>query len=98
MACKICGRSSCTSSFHSIEQQEAFAERQEMSSDVDELRCDIQDLNEEIASLRNDVIEECVRVAEAHNSNATWRQGEHEPMTIPREIAEEIRALKKGGK
>ena len=58
MACKICGRSSCTSSFHSIEEQEAFAARQEMSSDVDELRCVIQDLNEECASLRNDTIEE----------------------------------------
>lgn len=29
MGCRICGRSSCTESFHSIEEQEEFEKRQE---------------------------------------------------------------------
>jgi len=45
------------------------------------------------ARIRREVIEECAVVAQSHNSEATWRQGENEPMTIPREIAEKIRAL-----
>ena len=28
MSCKICGRSSCTESFHSIEEQEEFERKQ----------------------------------------------------------------------
>lgn len=38
MSCKICNRSSCTESFHSLEEQEAWEERQTMSDDVDTLR------------------------------------------------------------
>lgn len=40
MSCEICGRSSCTRSFHSIEAQEDFDARKEMSDDVETLRCD----------------------------------------------------------
>lgn len=59
MSCEICGRNSCTRSFHSLREQEAFDSRQGMSSDVEELRIDLQneraeaeDLRTELASLR----------------------------------------------
>ena len=62
MGCEICGRLSCTRSFHSIEAQEAFDERNEMSADVDELRCEIQDLKAEKTDIRRETIAECKRV------------------------------------
>ena len=64
MGCKICGRSSCTSSFHSIEDQVAFDERQTMSSDVNELRFEIQCLRETMADIIVDTIEECAKTCE----------------------------------
>ena len=36
MACKICGRNSCTESFHSIEEQEKFEEEQERNKTKEE--------------------------------------------------------------
>ena len=62
MACEICGRSSCTRSFHSIEEQNDFDDRQLMSSDVDELRCEIQSLEEEKDNIYRESVEECVQV------------------------------------
>ena len=43
--------------------------------------------------IRRETIEECAEVAETHFSETTWHLGETEPMTIMREIANEIRAL-----
>ena len=55
MACQICGRNSCTRSFHSLEDQERFDEKQTMSSDVDDLRDEILNLKEEISNLKNSI-------------------------------------------
>lgn len=48
MACEICGRNSCTRSFHSIKEQERFDDRQKMSNNVDDLRVEIQYLQDEL--------------------------------------------------
>ena len=56
MTCEICKRSSCTRSFHSIEEQERYDARQEMSGDIDELREDLQLANEEIDRLNAQII------------------------------------------
>lgn len=56
MACEICHRSSCTRSFHSLEEQELFDERQTMSDDVDDLRRDVQNYRCEIKRIANDYI------------------------------------------
>lgn len=48
MSCEICGRGSCTRSFHSLEAQEEYDERQSMPDDVDELRREVQELRREI--------------------------------------------------
>lgn len=63
MSCEICGRGSCTRSFHSIEAQEEFDERQSMSDDVDTLREELQSARAELAALRADA--ERYRVARA---------------------------------
>ena len=62
MACEICGRSSCTRCFHSIEDQERFDARKEMSDDVETLREELQssqetevELNKLIDSLREEI-------------------------------------------
>jgi peptidoglycan hydrolase CwlO-like protein len=55
MSCRICHRSSCTESFHSLEDQERFAAREAMSDDVDTLRRQVQDLQGEITSLKADI-------------------------------------------
>lgn len=52
MSCKICGRSSCTQSFHSLEEQERFEAREAMTDNVDHLRVEVQNANEEIATLQ----------------------------------------------
>lgn len=52
MSCEICGRGSCTRSFHSIEAQEEFDERQSMSDDVGTLREELQSARAELAALR----------------------------------------------
>jgi hypothetical protein len=57
MSCRICGRSSCTESFHSLRDQEAWEERQGMSEDVDDLRREIQDLKAEIEDLKAEIAE-----------------------------------------
>lgn len=51
MSCEICGRGSCTRSFHSIEAQEEFDERQSMSDDVGTLREELQSARAELAAL-----------------------------------------------
>jgi len=56
MSCKICGRSSCASFMHSIEQQEAYEQRQSMSDDVETLRIQLQEAQSEISSLTLQVI------------------------------------------
>lgn len=56
MPCEICKRSSCTKSFHSLEEQERYEERQLMSDDVDELRAEIQNLREELLNLKENQI------------------------------------------
>lgn len=55
MSCEICGRSSCTRSFHSIEAQERHDEKQEMSDDVDELRELVLTLKEEVKKLEKTI-------------------------------------------
>ena len=62
MACEICGRSSCTRSFHNLEAQQAFDERQRMSSDVGVLRCNLQDAIAKLWSIRRETIEECAAI------------------------------------
>lgn len=53
--CEICRRTSCTRSFHSLDEQERFDERQEMTDDVDELRREVQDLKEELKTARLEI-------------------------------------------
>ena len=55
MSCSICHRSSCTRSFHSIEEQERFDARQEMSDDVDSLREEVQELQERVSELEDEI-------------------------------------------
>jgi predicted nucleic acid-binding Zn-ribbon protein len=38
MACRICGRSSCIESFHSIDEQERFDARERIADELAELR------------------------------------------------------------
>ena len=42
MSCKICGRSSCTESFHSLDEQALFEQREAMPDDVALLRRMVQ--------------------------------------------------------
>ena len=55
MSCEICGRSSCTRSFHTLEAQERYDERMKMSDDVDDLRVALQDAYEEIKRLELEI-------------------------------------------
>ena len=55
MACEICGRSSCTRSFHSLEAQREFDERQEMSSDVEDLRLELQGARVELKAIHEEI-------------------------------------------
>ena len=55
MSCRICGRSSCTESFHSLEEQELFAQRKSMPDDVDLLRRMVQEGAREIVELKSEV-------------------------------------------
>lgn len=55
MSCKICGRSSCTQSFHSIDEQELFEQREAMSDDVQLLRRMVQEAAGEILSLKKEL-------------------------------------------
>ena len=48
MGCRICGRNSCTSSFHSIEEQELHGKSE------DELRDEVSTLRAENESLKKD--------------------------------------------
>lgn len=54
MSCPICHRSSCTLSFHSLEEQERYEARKGMSDDVNILRIQLQEALEEIAQLKAD--------------------------------------------
>ena len=56
MSCKICGRGSCASWMHSLEQQEAYEQRQSMSDDVETLRIQLQEAQSEISSLSLEII------------------------------------------
>lgn len=62
MSCRICGRGNCTSSFHSLEEQEAHSRYSDMS-DVQLVReCvskdyEIKDLMNQIAKLEEDIKE-----------------------------------------
>ncbi len=58
MSCRICGRSSCTESFHTLEQQELFEQRQAMPDDVDLLRRMVQEAAAEILSLKAELASE----------------------------------------
>lgn len=51
MSCPICHRSSCTLSFHSLEEQDRYEARQAMSDDVQILREQLQDAEDEVADL-----------------------------------------------
>lgn len=55
--CEICGKSSCTRSFHSLEAQEKFDRRKEMSNDVDVLKMQLQDAQEELETLKRELEE-----------------------------------------
>lgn len=57
MSCEICGKGSCTRTFHSLAEQDEFDERQEMSDDVEGLQCEIQALNERIKELESELEE-----------------------------------------
>lgn len=57
MSCRICHRSSCTESFHSLEEQELFAQREAMPDDVDLLRRMVQEGEQEIVELKQRIKE-----------------------------------------
>lgn len=50
MSCRICKRSSCTESFHSLEEQDLFTQRQTMPDNTDTLRRMIQEIKSELES------------------------------------------------
>lgn len=55
MTCRICHRSSCTESFHPLEEQERLAAREALPDDVDKLRRMVQTRDDEIAELKREV-------------------------------------------
>ena len=59
MSCRICKRSSCTESFHSLEEQDLFAQREAMPDDVDLLRRMVQESAKEVTMLQEDLKDAC---------------------------------------
>lgn len=55
MSCRICKRATCTESFHSIEEQELFAQREAMPDDIDQLRCMVQQACMEITEAKKEI-------------------------------------------
>lgn len=55
MSCRICKRSSCTESFHSLDEQERFAQREAMPDCVDTLRRMVQEATAEILDLKKGI-------------------------------------------
>jgi predicted RNase H-like nuclease (RuvC/YqgF family) len=58
--CKICGRTSCTESFHRIEEQEEWQSvedmcERELRSEVIDLRRELKDKNKEIDCLKSEL-------------------------------------------
>lgn len=52
MSCRICGRSSCTESFHSLDEQEIYEMSiEELRSEVIDLRFTVKNLNKIINKL-----------------------------------------------
>jgi len=56
MSCKICGRSGCTESFHSIAEQEAHERYCDLSEY--ELRAELSDRDDEILNLKKELEDE----------------------------------------
>ena len=55
MSCRICGRSSCTESFHSLDEQEIYEMSiEQLRSEVVDLRFTIKNLNKTINILKLD--------------------------------------------
>ena len=60
MSCPICGRGSCTESFHSIEEQERFdavagMDEYQLRREVVDLRLEIKDLKAKMDTLEGDL-------------------------------------------
>ena len=55
MSCKICGRSSCTQSFHSLDEQALLDQRESMPDDVHLLRRMVQEAAAEIIELKREL-------------------------------------------
>ena len=56
MSCKICGRSSCTQSFHSLDEQALFEQREAMPDDVPLLRRMVQEAACELLQIKADIL------------------------------------------
>ncbi len=65
MSCRICHRSSCTESFHSLEEQERFEKARTIGDDthaiadllaeIESLKAQIKERDEKIEELRSDI-------------------------------------------
>lgn len=64
MSCQICKRSACTESFHSLEEQELFAQRESMPDDTDLLRRMVQEGAAEILVLKAEMESAATRLDE----------------------------------
>ena len=72
MSCKICGRGSCTESFHSFQAQEDWEERERMSDNVDDLRVEIGNLRSTIKDLKEELKKEKI-VSAAQEVIDRWK-------------------------
>jgi TolA-binding protein len=56
MSCKICGRGSCTTSFHSLEEQEFFdkyssMDERQLMNEIQYMQSEIKELQQRISEL-----------------------------------------------